>query len=65
MQSVYLNLLSVAGLVRLYHILFYDEDVIFFQNLIDLICDVESMEDAVKEMKYDAKKAPLGKKYLS
>ncbi|VDI78312.1 poly [ADP-ribose] polymerase, partial [Mytilus galloprovincialis] len=31
------------------------------QNLIDLICDVKSMEDAVKEMKYDAKKAPLGK----
>ena len=30
------------------------------QNLIDLICDVKSMEDAVKEMKYDAKKAPLG-----
>jgi poly [ADP-ribose] polymerase len=26
-----------------------------------LICDVKSMEDAVKEMKYDAKKAPLGK----
>lgn len=31
------------------------------QQLIDLICDVKSMEDAVKEMKYDAKKAPLGK----
>ena len=31
-----------------------------FQNFIDLICDVKSMEDAVKEMKYDAKKAPLG-----
>jgi len=35
--------------------------IFFFQNLIDLICDVKSMEDAVIEMKYDAKKAPLGK----
>ena len=31
-----------------------------FQDLINLICDVKSMEEAVKEMKYDAKKAPLG-----
>ncbi|CAL1532290.1 unnamed protein product [Lymnaea stagnalis] len=31
------------------------------QDLIQLICDVKSMEDAVIEMKYDAKKAPLGK----
>ncbi|KAH9515507.1 Poly [ADP-ribose] polymerase 2 [Bulinus truncatus] len=31
------------------------------QDLIQLICDVKSMEDAVVEMKYDAKKAPLGK----
>uniref|UniRef100_A0A0B7ABP7 Poly [ADP-ribose] polymerase n=1 Tax=Arion vulgaris TaxID=1028688 RepID=A0A0B7ABP7_9EUPU len=31
------------------------------QELIQLICDVKSMEDAVMEMKYDAKKAPLGK----
>ena len=26
----------------------------------NLICDVKSMEEAVVEMKYDAKKAPLG-----
>jgi len=31
------------------------------QKLIKLICDVKSMEDAVVEMKYDAKKVPLGK----
>ncbi|KAK7114291.1 hypothetical protein V1264_000374 [Littorina saxatilis] len=31
------------------------------QDLINLICDVKSMEEAVVEMKYDAKKAPLGK----
>ncbi|KAL4235039.1 Poly [ADP-ribose] polymerase 2 [Mactra antiquata] len=31
------------------------------QSLIELICDVKSMEEAVMEMQYDAKKAPLGK----
>nr|KAG5690983.1 hypothetical protein BaRGS_007330 [Batillaria attramentaria] len=31
------------------------------QELIKMICDVKSMEEAVVEMKYDAKKAPLGK----
>ncbi|KAL8613854.1 hypothetical protein ACOMHN_032844 [Nucella lapillus] len=31
------------------------------QELVKLICDVKSMEEAVVEMKYDAKKAPLGK----
>ncbi|XP_060599923.1 poly [ADP-ribose] polymerase 2-like isoform X2 [Ruditapes philippinarum] len=31
------------------------------QSLVDLICDVKSMEEAVMEMQYDAKKAPLGK----
>lgn len=35
--------------------------VIFWQTLIELICDVKSMEEAVCEMQYDAKKAPLGK----
>lgn len=29
--------------------------------LIELICDVKTMEEAVVEMKYDAHKAPLGK----
>lgn len=29
--------------------------------LIELICDVKAMEEAVVEMKYDARKAPLGK----
>ncbi|KAJ8303190.1 hypothetical protein KUTeg_019586 [Tegillarca granosa] len=33
----------------------------FVKDYINLICDVKSMEDAVIEMKYDAKKAPLGK----
>lgn len=33
---------------------------ISFQSLIELICNVQAMEDAVKEMKYDIKKAPLG-----
>jgi len=28
--------------------------------LIRLICDIKAMEEAVVEMKYDAKKAPLG-----
>ena len=32
----------------------------YFQTLIDLICDVKQMEEAVMEMQYDAKKAPLG-----
>ena len=32
------------------------------QALVQLICDVKSMEDAVMEMKYDARKAPLGEK---
>ncbi|XP_013383851.1 poly [ADP-ribose] polymerase 2-like [Lingula anatina] len=31
------------------------------QNLVNLICDIKTMEDAVLEMKYDAQKAPLGK----
>ena len=31
------------------------------QQLVKLICDVKQMEDAVVEMKYDAKRAPLGK----
>ncbi|XP_033729210.1 poly [ADP-ribose] polymerase 2-like, partial [Pecten maximus] len=31
------------------------------QDLVNLICDIKSMEEAVIEMKYDAKKAPLGK----
>ncbi|XP_052818983.1 poly [ADP-ribose] polymerase 2-like isoform X2 [Mya arenaria] len=31
------------------------------QSVIDLICDVKNMEEAVMEMQYDAKKAPLGK----
>lgn len=35
-----------------------DEQV---QDLIRLICDIKAMEEAVVEMKYDAKKAPLGK----
>ena len=30
------------------------------QELIELICNVQAMEEAVKEMKYDTKKAPLG-----
>lgn len=29
--------------------------------IIELICDVKCMEEAVVEMKYDANKAPLGK----
>lgn len=31
------------------------------QELIELICNVQEMESMLKEMKYDAKKAPLGK----
>ncbi|CAF1137156.1 unnamed protein product, partial [Didymodactylos carnosus] len=31
------------------------------QELINLICNIQAMEDALLEMKYDAKKAPLGK----
>mgnify|MGYP000187476836 CR=1 FL=1 len=34
---------------------------ICLQTLIELICDVKSMEEAVMEMQYDARKAPLGK----
>ena len=30
------------------------------QDLIELICNVKAMEEAVMEMQYDAKKAPLG-----
>ena len=31
------------------------------QDLIQLICNIQAMEDMVVEMKYDAQKAPLGK----
>jgi poly [ADP-ribose] polymerase len=31
------------------------------QDLVELICNVTEMENTLKEMKYDAKKAPLGK----
>ncbi|GAB6018364.1 Poly [ADP-ribose] polymerase 2 [Chamberlinius hualienensis] len=31
------------------------------QKLMKLICDIETMEETVIEMKYDSKKAPLGK----
>lgn len=31
------------------------------QSLIELICNVREMESMLKELKYDAKKAPLGK----
>lgn len=31
------------------------------QELIELICNVREMESMLKELKYDAKKAPLGK----
>ncbi|XP_057290978.1 poly [ADP-ribose] polymerase 2-like isoform X2 [Hydractinia symbiolongicarpus] len=31
------------------------------QALVELLCDVKEMEEAVLEMKYDSKKAPLGK----
>lgn len=31
------------------------------QALVELLCNIKEMEDAVLEMKYDAKKAPLGK----
>lgn len=31
------------------------------QNIIDLICNLAEMENLLKEMKYDAKKSPLGK----
>jgi poly [ADP-ribose] polymerase len=31
------------------------------QELIEMICNVQEMESMLKEMKYDAKKAPLGK----
>lgn len=31
------------------------------QNLVELICNIQAMEEILKEMKYDTKKAPLGK----
>ncbi|XP_018613580.1 poly [ADP-ribose] polymerase 2 isoform X1 [Scleropages formosus] len=31
------------------------------QSLLDLICDIRAMEECVLEMKFDTKKAPLGK----
>lgn len=31
------------------------------QNLLELICNVRAMEETILEMKFDAKKAPLGK----
>lgn len=31
------------------------------QNLVELICNVQAMEEMLKEMKYDTRKAPLGK----
>ena len=38
--------------------------VILFKVLIEFICNVKNMEDAVKEMKYDTNKAPLGIYYI-
>ena len=38
---------------------------VLFQTLVDLICDVKQMEEAVVEMQYDCKKAPLGNIYSS
>ncbi|ELU14708.1 hypothetical protein CAPTEDRAFT_122874 [Capitella teleta] len=35
------------------------------QDLINLICDVKQMEAAVREMKFDARRAPLGKLTVS
>ncbi|GCC42119.1 hypothetical protein chiPu_0026173 [Chiloscyllium punctatum] len=32
------------------------------QELIELICNIKAMEEMVVQMKYDTKKAPLGKK---
>lgn len=32
----------------------------FYQALVELLCNVKEMEEAVVEMKYDTKKAPLG-----
>ena len=31
------------------------------QDLIEMICNISEMESLLKEMKFDAKKAPLGK----
>ena len=31
------------------------------QELIKLICDVKTMEEVMVEMKYDTRKAPLGR----
>lgn len=30
------------------------------QNLVELICNVQAMEEMLKEMKYDTRKVPLG-----
>ena len=35
------------------------------QNLIQLICNVQAMEEALLEMKFDARKNPLGKPRLT
>ncbi len=35
------------------------------QNLIELICNVQAMEEALLEMKFDARKNPLGKQRSS
>ena len=35
------------------------------QDLIELICNVKAMEEAVMEMQYDAKKSPLGEKSVA
>ena len=34
---------------------------LLFQDLIQLICNIQAMEDTVVEMKFDTKKAPLGR----
>ncbi|KAF6033100.1 PARP2 [Bugula neritina] len=44
------------------HVFYDDKDIwdcMLNQDLIRLICDIKAMEEAVVEMKYDAKKAPL------
>lgn len=34
------------------------------QALVEMICNIRTMEEMVMEMKYDSKKAPLGKGFL-
>uniref|UniRef100_A0A671KI42 Poly [ADP-ribose] polymerase n=1 Tax=Sinocyclocheilus anshuiensis TaxID=1608454 RepID=A0A671KI42_9TELE len=58
------NFENVAGKYDMVFVDYSTEDKVkrdFSRSLLELICDLKAMEECVLEMKFDTKKAPLGK----